>query len=165
MVVSLDKNTILRYKEFTEWTDTLNDLHESIWLQPLSEGKASTGEIISHLKNWDNYLISVIIPAIRNGEGIIFPDFDSFNQIAYEYARSGVSKASLLEEFKLTRLQLVDMLLANPDIVEKHVTANGVDTCPHTGTPYSLLYIIHEFNDHDNHHKNQIIEAAKHNLC
>ena len=126
-------------------------------VQPISEGKVSVGEIISHLKNWDTYLISTIIPAIKNGEGMIFPDFDSFNRIAYGYARSGISKDRLLYEFKLTRLKLVEILLADLDIVAKHFTANGVVTCPHTSTPYSLLYIIHEFNDHDNHHKNQIL--------
>ena len=30
-MISLGKSTILRYKEFTEWTDTLHDVHESIW--------------------------------------------------------------------------------------------------------------------------------------
>lgn len=156
-MISLGKSTILRYKEFTKWTDTLHDVQESIWLQPIAKGKASVGEIISHLKNWDAYLISTTIPAIKNGEGMEFPDFDAFNKIAYEYARSGISKDRLLDEFKQTRLQLVEILLADPDVVAKHVTANGEETCPHTGTPYSLLYIIHEFNDHDNHHKNQIL--------
>lgn len=156
-MTNLGNHTILRYKEFTEWTDTLHEVHESIWLQPIAENKASVGEIILHLKNWDAYLISTIIPAIKNGQGMVFPDFDSFNEKAYNYARSGISKDRLLDEFKQTRLGLVDILLANPDVAVRHVTANGVEACPHTGTPYSLLYIIHEFNDHDNHHKNQIL--------
>ncbi|KRE64807.1 DinB family protein [Paenibacillus sp. Soil750] len=154
---SLGTSTILRYKEFTNWTDTLREVPESMWLQPIAEGKASIGEIVSHLQNWDSYLISTIIPAITNGEGMMFPDFDSFNRLAYEYARSGISIDRLLEEFKQTRLKLVDILLAETEIVAKHVTVNGIENCPHTGTPYSLLYIIHEFNDHDNHHKNQIL--------
>ncbi|MGO4494964.1 DinB family protein [Paenibacillus sp. 2RAB27] len=156
-MISLNTNTILRYKEFTNWTDTLREVPESMWLQPIAEGKASIGEIVSHLQNWDSYLISMIIPAITNGEGMTFPDFDSFNRLAYEYARSGISNDRLLDEFKQTRLELVDILLAETDIVAKHVTVNGIENCPHTGTPYSLLYIIHEFNDHDNHHKNQIL--------
>jgi hypothetical protein len=158
-MVSLGKETILRYKEFIEWTDTLHDLHENIWLNPIAEGKASVGEIISHLKNWDNFLIYTIIPAIQKGEGMDFPDFDSFNKKAYEYARSGISKVRLLDEFKQTRLQLVELLLAEPAIAAKHVPANGVEYCPHTGTPYSLLYIIHEFIEHDIHHKNQILSV------
>ncbi len=34
-----------------------------------------------------------------------------------------------------------------------------VELCPHTGTPYSLLYIIQEFIEHDQHHKVQIDKA------
>ncbi|CAN7399546.1 DinB family protein [Paenibacillus sp. LjRoot153] len=156
-MIRLGTSTILRYKEFTNWTDTLREVPESKWLQPIAEGKASIGEIVSHLQNWDSYLISTIIPAITNGEGMTFPDFDSFNRLAYEYAKTGNSKDRLLDEFKQTRLKLVDILLAETDIVAKHVTVNGIVNCPHTGTPYSLLYIIHEFNDHDNHHKNQVL--------
>lgn len=158
-MISLGKETIHRYKEFIEWTDTLIDLDDNIWLTPIAEGKASVAEIISHLQNWDHYLIHTIIPAIKNGEGMVFPDFDSFNQKAYEYARSGISKEALLDEFKQTRIQLTEIMLAEPDVATKHVTANGVENCPHTGTPYSLLYIIHEFIEHDNHHKNQILSV------
>ncbi|WP_405078895.1 DinB family protein [Paenibacillus chitinolyticus] len=158
-MVSLGKETIHRYKEFIEWTDTLRDLDDNIWLTPIAEGKATVAEIVSHLQNWDNYLINTIIPAIKNGEGMVFPDFDSFNQKAYEFARSGVSKNSMLDEFKQTRLQLIEILLTDSNVAAKHVTANGVENCPHTGTPYSLLYIIHEFIEHDIHHKNQTLSV------
>jgi uncharacterized damage-inducible protein DinB len=144
----LGKETIDRYKQFLAWSDTLLDLDDNIWQTPISKGKATVAEIISHLQNWDDYLIHTAIPA-----------FDSFNQKAYEYARSGISKQRLLNEFKQTRLQLVELLLTEPEVATKHVTANGVDNCPHTGTPYSLLYIIHEFINHDNHHKNQILSV------
>lgn len=85
-----------------------------------------------------------------------FPAFDSFNRIAYAYARSGVAKDRLLDEFKQTRHALAERLLEEPEVAAKNVTVNGIETCPHTGTPYSLLYIIHEFNDHDRHHQGQI---------
>lgn len=158
-MISLGNETIHRYKEFIEWTDTLRDLDDGIWLTPIAEGKATVVEIISHLQNWDNYLINMIIPSIKDGKGMVFPDFNSFNQKAYEYARSGISKNNLLDEFKQTRLELIDILLTEPNVAAKHVTANGVENCPHTGTPYSLLYIIHEFIEHDIHHKNQILSV------
>lgn len=158
-MISLGKETIHRYKEFIEWTDTLSDLDDNIWLTPIAVGKATVAEIISHLKNWDNYLINTIIPAIKNGDGMVFPDFDSFNQKAYEYARSGISKKGLLDEFKQIRIQLIEIMLTEPDVAAKNVTANGVENCPHTGTPYSLLYIIYEFIEHDIHHKNQILSV------
>lgn len=159
-MINLSKETIFRYKDFIEWTETLSALQEDIWLKPVAEGKASVREIISHLTNWDNYLIYSIIPAVRNGEEMVFPDFDSFNEKAYEYARSGISRNRLLDEFKQTRIQLVEMLLADLDLAVKHVPANGVAICPHTNTPYSLLYIIHEFIEHDIHHKNQILSVT-----
>lgn len=158
-MISLGKETIHRYQEFIEWTDTLRELDDATWLTPIAEGKATVAEIISHLQNWDHYLIHTVIPAIKNGQGMVFPDFDSFNRIAYEYARSGISKNDLLDEFKQTRLQLTEIMLAEPDVTTKHVTANGIDNCPHTGTPYSLLYIIYEFIEHDIHHKKQILSV------
>lgn len=159
-MVILGEDTIHRYKGFIEWMDTLHDLDDNVWVTPIAEGKATVAEIVSHLQNWDHYLIHTIIPAIKRGEGMVFPDFDSFNKKAYEYARSGIAKNRMLAEFKQTRLQLVELLLTEPDVAAKHVTANGTENCPHTGTPYSLLYIIHEFSNHDNHHKNQISALA-----
>lgn len=155
-MIILDADTIDRSKQFTDWTDTLRRIDERIWSSPIAEGKATVAEIIAHLQHWDQYLIDTVIPAIKRGEGMAFPAFDAFNRIAYAYARSGVAKDHLLDEFKQTRHALVERLLAEPEVVAKHVTVNGVETCPHTGTPYSLLYIIHEFNDHDRHHQNQI---------
>lgn len=43
------------------------------------------------------------------------------------------------------------------------IAANGVTHCPNTGTPYSLIYIVKEFTDHDNHNKRQIIKFLKEN--
>ena len=155
-MITLNEQTLLRYKQFTDWTDTLYHIDERIWSQPIAEGKATVAEIISHLMNWDKHLLFTVIPSIQSGEGMVFPDFDPFNKIAYDYANSGVSREQLLDEFKQTRHQLVEALLADPDLTAKQVTANGAATCPYTGIPYSLLYVIHEFNDHDNHHKKQI---------
>lgn len=158
-MISVGNETIDRYKAFIKWTDTLRNLDDEKWLTPVAEGKATVSEIIAHLQNWDNYLINTVIPAIKNNEGIVFPDYDSFNQKAYEYARSDITKNSIIDEFKLTRLKLIEILLTEPDVASKHVTSNGVENCPHTGTPYSLLYIIYELIEHDLHHKNQILSV------
>jgi hypothetical protein len=150
-------NTISVYRQFIEWTDTLQELDNTIWFKPIKDGKASIAEIISHLMNWDRFLISDIIPKITNGNGIVFPEFDSFNSLAYQYAKSGVSKNQLLREFSSARLELTDILeKLDPEHLVRNVTANGATHCPHTGTAYSLLYIIHEFIDHDDHHKEQV---------
>lgn len=148
------------YRSTIQWTNRLDGLEDSIWFKPIAEGKASIAGIVSHLRNWDRYLIENAIPAVRRGDGIVFPDFDSFNSLAYDYAKSGISKNRLLEEFRTTRMELCDRLLeTGEDTLNQHVTSNGVAICPHTGTPYSLLYIIQEFIEHDNHHKTQVDTA------
>ena len=148
------------YRSTIQWTIRLDGLDDSIWFNPIAEGKASIAEIISHLRNWDRYLIENAVPAARRGDGIVFPEFDPFNSLAYDYAKSGISPKQLLEEFRSTRMELCDWLLElGEDTLGKHVTANGVALCPHTGTPYSLLYILQEFIEHDNHHKTQMDTA------
>ncbi|MDR6550131.1 DinB family protein [Paenibacillus qinlingensis] len=153
-------NTISDYEQFNHWTQsTLQPLSDHDWHRPIQDGKASIAEIIAHLRNWDLHLIDVVIPSIMQGGGIEFPDFNVYNSKAYEHANSGVSKNDLLQEFSDDRKKLIDLLrnMTWEDLLFE-TTANGVTHCPHTGQPYSLLYIIHEFIEHDEHHKKQMID-------
>ncbi|MEW9699254.1 DinB family protein [Paenibacillus sp. SI8] len=158
--MSVSKSIVENYGAITIWAIRLAELQDSTWFKPIAEGKASTADIISHLKNWDQYLITNVIPSVRSGNGVEFPDFDPFNAAAYAYARSGVTQNELLNEFCATRKALCKLLLELGDeVLKRHVTANGVKLCPHTGAPYTLLSIIQEFTDHDNYHKGQIEQA------
>jgi hypothetical protein len=151
---------IENYEAITKWANSLVELEDSTWFKPIAEGKASIAEIVSHLMNWDRHLITGVIPSVLRGEGMVFPDFDPFNARAFEYAKSGVTKNQLLGEFCATRMELCKLLMEiGEDSLRRHVTANGEEQCPHTGTPYSLLVAIQEFTDHDNHHINQINNA------
>jgi hypothetical protein len=155
--MSESKVVIENLSSITAWANQLVELDDSIWFKPIAEGKASIAEIISHLMYWDRYFITDVVPSVQRGEGIVFPDFDPANAIAYEYARSGISKKQLLDEFCATRVELCKLLLGiDEDILRKPTTVNGVAFCPHTGSPYSLLYNLQESIDHDNHHKSQI---------
>lgn len=155
--ISDSKSILENFRTIIPWINRLVELDDPTWFKPIAEGKASIAEIISHLKNWDRYLITNAIPSAQRGDGIVFPDFDPFNSVAYEYAKSGISKNQMLDEFCAIRMELYNLLLEiGEDTLRKHATANGVELCPHTGTPYSVLYIIQEFIEHDNHHKNQI---------
>jgi len=63
------------------------------------------------------------------------------------------------KETILTREQLVLELFEMPVVaLHRDVTVNGASHCPHSGTPYSLAYIIKEFIEHDSLHKQQIVE-------
>ncbi len=90
--------------------------------------------------------------------------FDTYNKLASNYAKSGISKIKLLEEAQAKRDLLVQELnRLSIGKLKEHLTSNGVSYCPHTGMPYSLIYIIKEFVDHDNHHKRQIINFLNEN--
>ena len=159
-----DNKIINDFKEYSIWITTLKDMKEELWTAPISGGKWTVGEIISHIMNWDDYLLRETLSSVRDGLGMEFPDFDTYNKIASNYAKSGISKMKLLEEAQAKRDLLVQELnRLSIGKLKEHLTANGVSYCPHTGIPYSLIYIIKEFVDHDNHHKRQIINFLNEN--
>ncbi|MDP5272838.1 DinB family protein [Chengkuizengella axinellae] len=143
--------TIKQYYRFTDFVRSLNMLPDELWLEPIAMGKASIGEIIGHLLNWDTYIIGHTIPAVNNGGNMEFPDFDSFNQLGYELARKTYTKVELINMFVETRSKLCDLLLEMPfeDITRKL-------------NPNSLLYLIEELNEHDEHHLSQIMNKLNH---
>lgn len=150
-------NIIKKFGEYSDWVMKLKYIPTTLWNTPISTKKWSTAEIVSHLTNWDHYLLNHIIPSVKMGRGMEFPDFDSYNKKASEYVKSGVTQEDLIEEAINARNSLVNALLQISEMeLCQPLTSNGVSHCPHTGEPYSLLYIIQEFIQHDQHHKNQI---------
>ncbi|MGY0210131.1 hypothetical protein [Bacillus subtilis] len=65
------------FASYTAWLNTLTELDESTWEKPIANDKWSIKAIVLHIAHWDNHLLNVIIPAVKNGEGMIFPEFDS----------------------------------------------------------------------------------------
>jgi ribosomal protein S18 acetylase RimI-like enzyme len=158
----MDRKTVIEaFHYYSIWLRLLDDMEEHTWTMPIGPDKWSCREIISHITNWDKHLLTKVLPSIEQGEGMFFPDFDPFNEAAAEYARSGISKIELLHEAKETRNQLIKALKEMPAEQLCHsVPSNGETHCPHTGTPYSLLYIIQEFTYHDRHHQKQIADIG-----
>ncbi|PEL80362.1 hypothetical protein CN558_18070 [Bacillus wiedmannii] len=161
----MGENKIIHdFNEYSIWLNTLKGMKEELWMNPISEGKWTIGEIVSHIMNWDECLLTKVLPSVREGQGMEFPDFDTYNKLASNYAKSGISNMRLLEEAKAKRELLVkELRLLHDEKLKKPLTANGVSHCPHTGTPYSLIYIIKEFIEHDNHHKRQVIHFLNEN--
>ncbi|MGK9254292.1 DinB family protein [Paenibacillus humicus] len=156
-----DISTVLdEFESASKWARSL-DVAGHAWNRPIAEGKATIAGIVSHLLNWDRYLIIYTIPSVLKGEDILFPEFNAFNLSAYEYAESGVKQERLLAEFADTRMELCALLrsIGEADLL-RAVSVNGASHCPHTGSPYSLLYVMGEFADHDRHHQKQIELAA-----
>ncbi|ULO09558.1 hypothetical protein H1230_12750 [Paenibacillus sp. 19GGS1-52] len=42
-------NNILNFQAFIPWVGTLNQLDAEVWTKPMSEGKWSISEMVSHL--------------------------------------------------------------------------------------------------------------------
>jgi hypothetical protein len=97
----------------------------------------------------DQHIISSIIPSVIKGKNIAFPDIDRYNQVASDYAKSGITQSTLIEEVILTRENLVSQLLDLPDELF------------HKRSNYSLALLIHEFVLHDDEHKEQIIQFLR----
>jgi uncharacterized damage-inducible protein DinB len=145
---------ILNFKEFNSWVVTLNKLDADLWTKPIAEGKWSISEIVSHIMNWDNHIISQILPSVRQGKEISFPPIDTYNQKASDYAKSGITQTDLIEEVIRTREHLVTQLMEMPDDLYNSEVNN-----------YSLAFLIKEFVKHDNEHKAQINQfISKSNL-
>ncbi|MFA2810806.1 DinB family protein [Bacillus mycoides] len=161
----MGENKIINdFKDYSMWITTLKGMKEELWTAPISEGKWTIGEIVSHIMNWDDYLLRETLSSVRDGQGMEFPVLDTYNKQASNYAKSGISKIKLLEEAQAKRDLLVQELnRLSIGKLKEHLTANGVSYCPHTGMPYSLIYIIKEFVDHDNYHKRQIINFLNEN--
>ena len=150
---------IEQFYQYATWLDMLAEKDETFMYEPIEEGKWSVAEIIAHITKWDEHLLEVVLPAVRSGEGMTFPDFEPFNRQASDYAASGISLAELLAHAKSARRLLVKELKEMPlNQLTLMLPSNGETHCPFTGTPYSLLYVVEEFIQHDHHHQRQVMQ-------
>ena len=149
------------FASYTEWLKSLEKLSESDWNKQIDSEKWSIKQIILHIAHWDNHLLNVIIPSVKNGEGMIFPDFDSFNARATKRAEK-LTGETVLKESINSRRTLVTMLDSlSEEALTYKTTANGVSHDPHHGVPYSLYVIVREFIEHDRHHMKQVESILK----
>jgi len=149
-------DVIDEFASYTAWLNTLMELDESTWEKPIASDKWSIKTIVLHIAHWDNHLLNVIIPAVKNGEGMIFPEFDSFNARATQKAKR-LSGEKVLQLAKASRRSLIEGLTSlRHETMTMHTTAIGATHCPHQGVPYTLAYIVTEFTEHDRHHQQQV---------
>ncbi|MFP3490013.1 DinB family protein, partial [Staphylococcus sp. SIMBA_130] len=69
-----------------------------VLFHPTTEGKWSVAEIIAHLAFWDKYIAEETIPKMKPNARIESVEFQVLNDQASEYALSGVSFNTLIEE-------------------------------------------------------------------
>ncbi|HFJ9420334.1 hypothetical protein COK69_10155 [Bacillus cereus] len=107
----MKKENVLEEKLYLiEWCQTLQRVPDDIWFQALREGSWAIADVISHFIVWDVFLIKDRIPYFISGQSVpnVPIDVEEMNKGAIKYARSGISKEELLNQFSVTRKQLVD---------------------------------------------------------
>ncbi|EJQ45031.1 hypothetical protein IEE_02512 [Bacillus cereus BAG5X1-1] len=95
-----------------EWCQTLNGISEDKWFQPFKKGSWAIADVISHFIVWDEFLMKYRIPYFISGQSVpnVPTDVEEMNKGAIKYARSGISKEELIDQFSFTRKQLVDQI-------------------------------------------------------
>ncbi|MGG0722370.1 DinB family protein [Bacillus mycoides] len=109
----MEKERILEEKlSLIEWCQTLNGISEDIWFQPFKKGSWAIADVISHFIVWDEFLMKYRIPYFISGQSVpnVPTDVEEMNKGAIKYARSGISKEELIDQFSFTRKQLVDQI-------------------------------------------------------
>ncbi|MFF3099720.1 DinB family protein [Viridibacillus arvi] len=150
---------ITKFEQAQNWVYSLKEYTEKDFFKPIENGKWSVAEIIAHLSFWDKYVLEAILPNMKQNTDIKSIDFQELNDQASNYALSGISVKSLIDQFVESRKRLVAELRTKSDAefyVQFKINGDKID--PDSGAPFSMYSYISSFIWHDNHHKKQIIE-------
>ena len=109
----MKKEEILKEKlQIVDWANTLRAISDELWFKPFRDGSWGTADVVSHFISWDQFLIENRILYLLNHEA--FPklsvDIEEINNAASAYARSGITKDQLINEFISIRHRLVSLL-------------------------------------------------------
>ncbi|MFF2448260.1 DinB family protein [Neobacillus sp. NPDC058068] len=111
----MKKEDIINEKlAFIDRVHSLKALSDDLWFLPLREGSWGIADVISHFIAWDQFMIDNRISYLLKNEP--FPqmaiDVEEINRSASRYARSGITKDQLIDEFISIRKQLLSLLRA-----------------------------------------------------
>ncbi|RBP95030.1 putative damage-inducible protein DinB [Cytobacillus firmus] len=147
------QDIISHYESFSVWLESIKDLDRENWLKPVSAGKWPVAAVVAHLLFWDRYSIEQRFPFFKEGAVLEnFPDFQSVNNAALEYAKKH-AQLEIIEELLSVRRQFLQMLEGMSE--EKLDTAFKIGSTSLTVRDYFA-----DFIGHDIHHKKQIIQSA-----
>jgi hypothetical protein len=99
-------------KSLVEWSLSLKNISNDLWFKPFREGSWGTADVISHFISWDRFMIENRISFILREESFpkINVNVEASNKEASNYAKSGISKEDLIDEFISVREELVSLI-------------------------------------------------------
>ncbi|HDR7000751.1 DinB family protein [Bacillus cereus] len=155
----MKKENILEEKlNIIEWCQTLKEVHDDIWFQSFKNGTWGIADVISHFIIWDDFVIKYRIPYFLSAKSIPYipTDVEEMNNSATIYARSGISREELINQFSYTRKQLVDE-------IERIPVYNFNDDFQIGTKKVRLNHYFSSLIQHDLKHKEEIIRFLIHN--
>jgi hypothetical protein len=153
-VGNLNKSELLTEKRaLREWVSSLVYMDDQLWFQPFREGKWATADVISHFITWDRFFLDHRLPYIE--KQIAFPKLDvnveKMNKDAVVYARSGISKHRVVNEYTQTRNLLLSILEEWPEGLFSSVIKVG-------STEQKVGEYFYSHLEHDIKHQQKIID-------
>lgn len=153
--VFMDNYTLKNYLLFIDSLTELKHIDVHLAKTPIQEKRWSIKEIIAHIYRWDIFLLEVAIPSALHERIIHFPSHDEYNFASQKFAAT-ISFSQLVHTSIVTRKQLITDLLNMKDSILEPITINNNTHCPKTNERYTVLYLMSEFVEHDQHHLAQI---------
>ncbi|MDM5194006.1 DinB family protein [Bacillus hominis] len=155
----MKKENILEEKlNLIEWCQTLKGVPDDIWFQSFKNGSWASADVISHFIIWDEFVMKYRIPYFLSAQSVphVSTDVEEMNKSAIIYARSGISKEGLLDQFSFTRKKLVGQI--------ERIPAHNFNNEFQFGTKkVRLNNYFSSLIQHDLKHKEEIIQFLIHN--
>lgn len=155
----MKKENIVEEKlNLIKWCQTLKGVSDDIWFQPFKNGSWGIADVVSHFIIWDDFVMKYRIPYFVSTQSVPhFPtDVEEMNKSAIIYARSGISREELINQFSYIRKQLVDEI--------ERIPADNFYNDFQIGTKkVKLNHYFSSLIQHDLKHKEEIIQFLIHN--
>lgn len=146
--MAVQQNEVLnQFSDFLLWVENLKETAKDLWLKPISTGKWSLREILTHIMYWDKNSLEMMVPNMSEGAELFFVDIEKLNQEAAVFAQSYNSLDALIDDLVKTRKELLGLL------EEKYNDATKFMIDNHN---YTYKKFVNVFIHHDEHHKKQI---------
>lgn len=146
--MAVKQNKVLnQFSDFLLWVENLKENTQDLWLKPISTGKWSLREILTHIMYWDRNSLEMMVPNMAEGAKLFFVDIEKHNQEAAVFAQSYNSLDVLIDDLVMTRKQLIGLLEEKYNDATKFTIDNR---------NYTYKKFVNVFIHHDEHHKKQI---------
>jgi uncharacterized damage-inducible protein DinB len=156
MMPKLSKDMVEEFKSFIQYVEGLRLIKEENLNQPISDGKWTLKDIISHIMLWDKYFYEEAIHKVKLEESVTARhlDFNEFNAKAIEYAKTK-SVDDIIQTCIEYRSKIIEDISGLPEEEYLREYKDG------DKKKFSIRGYLRAFISHDKHHKKQIVKFIK----